>query len=83
MVAGTPVAELVTQAARDRAYLALAADGSVPPLVTPDEQRSAVANHVYAEIYAEKDPVLTTAARETLATHQRYGRFLPVRRSGA
>jgi urea transport system permease protein len=67
MVAGTPVAELVTQAARDRAYLALAADGSVPPLVTPDEQQSAVANHVFAEIYAEEDPVLTTAARETLA----------------
>jgi urea transport system permease protein len=59
MVAGIPVAELVTQAARDRAYLALAADGSVPPLVTPDEQQSAVANHVFAEIYAEEDPVLS------------------------
>jgi urea transport system permease protein len=70
MVAGIPVAELVTQAARDRAYLALAADGSVPPLVTPEEQQSAVANHVFAEIYAEED-------------HQRDCRFLPVRRSGA
>jgi len=66
MVAGIPVAELVTQSARDRAYLALAADGTVPPLVTQEEQRAALADHVFAEVYAEPDPVLTTAARETL-----------------
>lgn len=67
MVAGIPVAELVTQGARDRAYLALAANGTVPPLVTREEQRLAVAGHVFAEVYAEPDPVLTTAARNTLA----------------
>lgn len=67
MVAGIPVAELVTQSARDRAYLVLAADGTVPPLVTKEEQRAALADHVFAEVYAEPDPVLTTAARETLA----------------
>ncbi|PHR18742.1 MAG: urea ABC transporter permease subunit UrtB [Hoeflea sp.] len=67
MVAGIPVAELVTQSARDRAYLALAADGTVPPLVTKEEQRAALADHVFAEVYAEPDQVLTTAARETLA----------------
>ena len=67
MVAGIPVAELVSQSARDRAYLALAANGTVPPLVTREEQRLAVADHVFAEVYAEPDPVLTTAASETLA----------------
>ena len=67
MVAGIPVAELVTQDARDRAYLALAAAGTVPPLVSRQEQRSAVADHVFADIYSEPDPVLTTAARETLS----------------
>ncbi|MDP2731798.1 MAG: urea ABC transporter permease subunit UrtB, partial [Hoeflea sp.] len=67
VVGGVPVAELVTQEARDRAYLALAATGAVPPLVSRDEQRSAVANHVFAEVYAEPDPALTAAARETLA----------------
>ncbi|KJS17506.1 MAG: branched-chain amino acid ABC transporter permease [Hoeflea sp. BRH_c9] len=67
VVGGVPVAELVTQEARDRAYLALAATGAVPPLVSRDEQRSAVANHVFTEVYAEPDPALTTAARETLS----------------
>tara|TARA_R110002020_G_scaffold50963_5_gene144454 strand:- start:2276 stop:4225 length:1950 start_codon:yes stop_codon:yes gene_type:complete len=66
-VGGVPVSELVTQEARDRAYLALAADGTVPPLVTADERRQAVADHVFAEVYAEPDAALTDAARETLA----------------
>lgn len=67
VVGGFPVAELVTQGARDQAYLALAASGAVPLLVTPDERREAVANHVFAEVYSEPDPALTTAARETLS----------------
>jgi len=67
-VGGFPVAELVTQDARDRAYLALAATGTVPPLVTDEEQREAVADHVFVEVYAEPDPALTTAARETLSS---------------
>jgi len=67
MVGGITVAQLVTQEARDRAYLALAASGAVPELVSVEEQRSAVASHVFAEIYTEPDPVLTTAAKETLA----------------
>ncbi|MDP3525435.1 MAG: urea ABC transporter permease subunit UrtB, partial [Hoeflea sp.] len=66
-VAGIPVAELASQEARDRAFLALAASGAVPPLVSRDEQRSAVASHVFAEVYSEPDPALTTAARETLS----------------
>ena len=67
-VGGFPVAELVTQDARDRAYLALAATGTVPPLVTDEEQREAVADHVFVEVYAEPDSALTTAARETLSS---------------
>ncbi|WP_210183523.1 ABC transporter permease subunit [Hoeflea olei] len=65
-VGGIPVSDLVTQAARDRAYLALAAEGAVPPLVTADERAQAVANHVFADVYAEPDAALTDAARETL-----------------
>ena len=67
MVSGVLVADLVTQEARDRAYLALAAAGTVPPLVVAEERRTAVANHVFAEVYAEPDPALTTAAREALS----------------
>ena len=67
LVAGTTVAELGTQAARDRAYLALAAVGTVPPLVSAEEQRTAVADHVFAEIYVEPDPALTSAAEKTLS----------------
>ncbi|MBC7280683.1 urea ABC transporter permease subunit UrtB [Hoeflea sp.] len=84
-VAGIPVAELVTQEARDRAYLALAASGAVPPLVTQDEQQEAVSSHVLAEVYAESDAALTTAARETLSDISRtvgFYRFLSLALDG-
>ena len=68
LVSGIPVAQLSTQPARDRAYLALAEAGVVPPLVSDAEMNSALADHVFAEVYAEKNPALTTAARETLSS---------------
>lgn len=66
-VGGVPITELDTQAARDRAYQALAGAGAVPPLVTDAEQRAALDGHVFAEVYLEPDAALTAAARATLS----------------
>ncbi len=65
-VAGIPVAELDTQAARDAAYTALEAAGTVPPAATDAEVAEAIAVHRFAEVYAEPDPAVTSAARAAL-----------------
>ena len=65
-VAGIPVAELGTQAARDRAYTALEASGTVPPAATDAEVATAIADHRFAEVYTEPDAAVTTAAQEAL-----------------
>jgi urea transport system permease protein len=65
-VAGIPVADLGTQAARDRAYTALEAAGTVPPAATDAEVAAAIAEHRFAEVYAEPDPAVTSAARAAL-----------------
>lgn len=65
-VAGVPLAELNSQAARDRAYNALEAAGAVPPAATDAEVTEAVAAHRFAEVYAEPDPAVTTAAAAAL-----------------
>lgn len=67
MVGGIPVADLTTQAARDRAYTALEASGTVPPAATDDEARAALATARFYEVYAEPDPAVTTAAEAALA----------------
>ena len=61
-VGGVPVADLDTQAARDRAYTALEAAGTVPVAATDNEARSALAAHNFHEVYAEQDATVTTAA---------------------
>ena len=61
-VAGVPVAELNTQAARDRAYTALEAAGVVPVAATDDEAKAALAAHSFYEIYVEPEAVVTTSA---------------------
>ena len=65
-VGGVPVAELGTQEARDRAYTALEAAGTVPPAATDSEVAAAIAAHRFAEVYAEPDPEVTTAAKAAL-----------------
>ena len=65
-VGGVPVAELGTQAARDRAYTALEAAGAVPAAATDAEVAAAVAAHGFAEVYAEPDAQVTAAARAAL-----------------
>ena len=65
-VAGTPVAQLDTDAARARAYDALAAAGLVPPRVRDTAQETAIAAHVFFQRYDETDPAVTDAARTAL-----------------
>ncbi|WP_445942047.1 urea ABC transporter permease subunit UrtB [Pseudotabrizicola sp. L79] len=65
-VAGIPVAQLNTPAARDRAYSALEAAGTVPLAATDDEVSAAVAAHDFYETYAEPDAAVTSAARTAL-----------------
>ena len=61
-VAGIPVADLNTPAARDRAYSALEAAGAVPAAATDDEVAAAVAAHRFLDTYAEADSAVTSAA---------------------
>jgi urea transport system permease protein len=65
-VGGIPVADLDTQAARDRAYTALEVAGTVPVAATDDEAKAALATAKFYELYAEPDPAVTTAAEAAL-----------------
>jgi urea transport system permease protein len=65
-VGGIPVALLDTQTARDRAYTALEAAGTVPVAATDDEATATLAAHRYYEVYAEPDASVTTAAQTAL-----------------
>ncbi len=66
-VGGVALAELDSQAARDRAYTALEAAGVVPVAATDDEAQAAVSAHRFHEVYVEEDPEETTAAKAALA----------------
>ena len=65
-VGGFPTARLNTDAARATAYAALAAAGTVPPLVTARDQQDAIAGMTFYEVYDEPDSAVTDAARATL-----------------
>ena len=65
-VAGIPVASLNTQAAREAAFTALEAAGTVPPAATEAEVAATVAAHRFFEAYAEPDPAVTAAATDAL-----------------
>ena len=66
-VGGVPLAELDSQAARDRAYTALETSGAVPVAATDDEAAAALAAHRFYEVYAEAEPAVTKAAAAALA----------------
>jgi urea transport system permease protein len=70
-VGGIPVAELDTQAARDRAYTALETAGTVPTAATNDEATAALAAHRFYEAYVEQDPTVTAAAAAALTAIDR------------
>ncbi len=65
-VGGVPLADLATQAARDRAYTALEAAGTVPTAATDDETAAILASARFAEVYTETDPIITEAANAAL-----------------
>jgi urea transport system permease protein len=65
-VGGVPLADLSSQAARDRAYTALEVAGTVPTAATDDEVAAALAAHSFHEIYIEPDATVTSAARAAL-----------------
>lgn len=67
IVGGIAVAELDTQAARDRAYTALEAAGTVPAAATDDEATAALAAHRFYDVYSEPDQTITAAAASTLS----------------
>lgn len=67
-VADTPVAQLNTNEMREVAYGQLAAAGLVAPLVTASAVEQALSDHVFFEVYDEKDRDITTAAEEALAS---------------
>ncbi|WP_299904409.1 urea ABC transporter permease subunit UrtB [uncultured Paracoccus sp.] len=65
-VGGVPVAELSDPARRDDAYAALAAAGTVAPIATAEEVTQALETHRFADLYAEPNPEITSAARAAL-----------------
>ena len=67
-VGGLPTAQLGTDAARAQAYAALAAAGTVPPLVTAQDQAAAAAQHVFYDVYDQDDAAITDAARAALTS---------------
>ena len=66
VVGGVPLADLNTQAARDRAYTALEVAGAVPVAATDDEAAAALAAHRFFDVYVESDPAVTDAAKGEL-----------------
>ena len=66
-VGGWAVSDLDTVAERRVAYVALAAEGTVPPFITDTEIDAALSSHTIAVVYDEDDPAITEAAEQTLA----------------
>ena len=66
-VAGVPVAELGTREARDDAYAALAAAGTVEPTLTEEQREELVDAHNFYEVYVQPQEI-TDAALGTLTT---------------
>ncbi len=65
-IAGQPVAELDTEAARDAAYAALANDGLVPDPVTSQDIISSLEAHRFYSVYTEPSSQVTQAAAAAL-----------------
>ena len=70
-VGGVAVADLDTQEARDRAYMALVADGKVPAWDADYSIEEAVKSTAFVEVYAEPSKAVTDAAAKTLKTIDR------------
>ena len=69
-IADISVAQLSTEAARDRAYDALAKRGMVPPRVSQAEIDASLANTRFFDIYKEPSAEVTQAAEAALAASE-------------
>jgi urea transport system permease protein len=65
-VGGVPLAQLNTEAARDRAYAALVEAGLAEPAPTEADIEASLGQFVFFEEYREESRAVTDAARETL-----------------
>ncbi len=65
-VGGVPVAQLDTDAARLKAYAALAADGTVPAFIDDNAIDAALKAHVFFDTYVEPSQAVTDAAAQAL-----------------
>jgi urea transport system permease protein len=66
MTGGVALADLNSQAARDRAYTALETAGTVPVAAIDDEAAAALAAHRFFDVYIEPDATVTSAAKAAL-----------------
>ncbi|WP_299860667.1 urea ABC transporter permease subunit UrtB [uncultured Roseobacter sp.] len=67
-VGNVPLAQLGTDAARERAYAALAKEGLAPPLVTTQTRDHALGEYVFFDLYDEPNAEITAAAEAALAS---------------
>jgi urea transport system permease protein len=84
-VGGVPVADLNTDAARDRAYAALVEAGTALPAPSEADVTESLRQYVFFEVYREDSVAVTTAARETLdgiETRVGFYRFLDLSLDG-
>ena len=61
-IAGFPLAQMDDPLMRKAAYTALAAEGRVPVLITPEVRDAALSSHIFYELYAEPNAQITAAA---------------------
>ncbi|MEP3346671.1 MAG: urea ABC transporter permease subunit UrtB [Litoreibacter sp.] len=66
-IAGMPIAQLSTEAARNAAYDALVADGLVAPRVGEADIDATLAGYRFFNAFTEANAEVTTAARQALA----------------
>ena len=67
-IAGFPVAQLSTEAARDRAYDALVASDLAPPRITQADIDASLSSFRFFDVYTESSQAVTTAAKAAIAS---------------
>ncbi|MFT5742281.1 MAG: urea transport system permease protein [Paracoccaceae bacterium] len=67
-IGGLPLVQMDDPATRAVAYTALAADGTVPVLITDTVRDAALSDHVFFELYDEPNRDITQAAETALAS---------------
>ena len=84
-VGGLPLAQLSDENARLNAYSALAAAGTVPPLVTANDMTASLNDVVFYNAYDEPNAAITDAARaalESVETRVGFSQFIDLSLDG-